>query len=105
MAPGSNQKLRKEAEAFLVKTRLSPQVVFESDVMGALIRAVADGLGWGLFPKAYLRHESLGRQMVLLGPKEGFWKHRLYLLGPEPSEVPISYEKLFVQALRTEINS
>ena len=73
--------------------------------MGALIRAIADGLGWGLFPKAYLRHESQSRNMILLGPKEGFWKHKLYLLGPTPAEVPATFEKLFVQALRTEINS
>lgn len=105
IAPGPQQKLRREADAYFEKKRLSPQIQFESDVMGALIRAITDGLGWGLFPKAYLRHESQARNLAILGPADGFWKHRLYLLSTTSSSVPNEFGQALVQALRAECNT
>lgn len=105
IAPGPQQKLRREADSYFEKKRLSPQIQFESDVMGALIRAITDGLGWGLFPKAYLRHESQSRNLAILGPPEGFWKHRLYLLSPSSGSVPAEFGKLLTGALRVECDS
>ncbi len=105
VAPAPNQKLRKEMEGFLEKKRITPKVVFESDVMGALVRAITDGIGWGLFPKAYMRHEFPARSIVILGPKEGFWKHKIYLLGTCNSPHLSAYEKAFTSALDAEINA
>lgn len=105
IAPGPGQRLRREADEYFEDHRLSPQVIFESDVMGALIRAISDGMGWGLFPKVYLRHESQSRNLVILGPAKGFWSHKIYLLGTVPAHLPAEFEKTIIAALRAECNS
>lgn len=105
VAPGQGQKLRREIDSYFESKRMGPHVVFESDVMGALIRAISDGLGWGLFPKVYLKHESQARQIMLLGPPKGFWSHKIYFLASQPANIPGEYERAFVDALRVECNS
>lgn len=105
VAPAPHQKLRKEADTYFEKIRVSPLVTFESDVMGALIRAIADGLGWGLLPKAYLKHESMARNIEILGPRHGFWTHRIYLLAAKNSSHADKFARSFATALKTEIDS
>jgi LysR family transcriptional regulator, transcriptional activator of nhaA len=78
--PTVGQKLRSEAELYLQKMSYRAHLVFESNVMAGLSRAVVDGLGVGFFPLPYVATDvKLGRLIEVNSAP--LWFHTLYLIG------------------------
>ncbi|WP_374031415.1 LysR family transcriptional regulator [Bdellovibrio bacteriovorus] len=79
--PSYKMKLRHETDLFFQEIRARKKVVFESDIMSVVGRAIVDGAGVGFLPVPYVMDEVQSGVLTLLGPKAGYWKHTLYLLG------------------------
>lgn len=79
--PSYKMKLRHETDLFFQDIRARKKVVFESDIISVVGRAIVDGAGVGFLPVPYVMDEVSSGILTLLGPKAGYWKHTLYLLG------------------------
>lgn len=79
--PSYKMKLRHETDVFFQEIKARKKVVFESDVMSVVGRAIIDGAGVGFLPVPYVHEEVKAGTITLLGPKAGYWKHNIYLLG------------------------
>jgi len=77
--PSSKFKLRSEIDRFFELHELKGRVVFESDVMSSLSRSVIDEIGFAFLPILYVARELREKSMRVLGPKEGYWKYRVWL--------------------------
>jgi LysR family transcriptional regulator, transcriptional activator of nhaA len=78
--PTTRLKLREEIDSFLSKTRESYSVIFESDTIAAIVRSVIDNVGVGFVPLPYISREVAKKDISIYGPKEGLWKHTLFLM-------------------------
>ncbi|MGZ6451239.1 MAG: LysR family transcriptional regulator [Bdellovibrio sp.] len=83
--PSYKMKLRHETDLFFQEAKIRKKVIFESDVMSVVGRAIIDGAGVGFMPVPYLFEEVKSGILTVLGPKSGYWKHSLYLLGRKDS--------------------
>jgi LysR family transcriptional activator of nhaA len=79
--PSYKMKLRHETDLFIQGIQASKKIVFESDIMSVVGRAIVDGAGVGFLPLPYVLEEVKNNMLTVLGPKAGYWKHNLYLLG------------------------
>lgn len=70
-------RLRWETDEFLLKRKIKKPIAFESNVLGALLRASVDGLGVAFLPEVYLQRE-IDRGAVMVS-REPLWTHRLFL--------------------------
>lgn len=80
--PSQDMRLRWETDDYLIKRKIRKAVAFESNVVGALLRATIDGLGVGFLPEAYLEHELKSletKKGALVVSREPLWSHRIYL--------------------------
>jgi len=77
--PSSVFKLRSETDRFFELHEIKGRIVFESDVVASLVRSVIDQLGFAFLPLLYIAHERREKTIRILGPKEGFWKYRVWL--------------------------
>jgi LysR family transcriptional regulator, transcriptional activator of nhaA len=78
--PSARFKLRSETDAFFEANELKGRVVVESDVMASLVRSVVDEIGVAFLPILYIARELREKSLRALGPKEGFWKYRIWLV-------------------------
>lgn len=83
--PSYKMKLRHEIDLFFQEIKVRKKVVFESDVMSVVGRAIIDGAGVGFLPVPYVLPEIRNGGLTVLGPKIGYWKHTVYLLGRKES--------------------
>lgn len=78
-----DMRLRWETDDYLTKKKIRKSVVFESNVIGALLRAAYDGLGISFLPEAYLQHElersAENKRGALIVSRDALWIHRLFL--------------------------
>lgn len=79
--PSYKMKLRHETDLYFQEIKARKKVVLESDIISVVGRAIVDGAGVGFMPVPYLLDEVNNGTITLLGPKTGYWKHSLYLLG------------------------
>lgn len=79
--PSYKMKLRHEIDLFFQEIKVRKKVTFESDVMSVVVRAIIDGAGVGFIPVPYVLPEVKKGHLTVLGPKTGYWKHSVYLLG------------------------
>lgn len=79
--PNWGSKLRSETQIFLEKKGLSTRCAFESDSFAAVVRSAADGAGIALLPREYVTREIDAGELIPLGPKRGFWVHRIWILS------------------------
>jgi LysR family transcriptional activator of nhaA len=70
-------RLRWETDEFLLKRKIKKPIAFESNVLGALLRASVDALGVAFLPEVYLERE-IDRGAVIVS-REPLWTHRLFL--------------------------
>lgn len=80
IAPAREMKLGKEFYHFLKRQNLTGDVVLESNIISCLVRFVARGAGCSFLPLPYIK-SSLEEHMHLVGPREGFWKHSIFIYG------------------------
>ncbi|MCC6277222.1 MAG: LysR family transcriptional regulator [Oligoflexia bacterium] len=78
--PSSKLNLRKEIDDFLIKEKISANIVFEADILAVLIRAVTDGIGASFLPFPYIENELKEGKVKIAGLPHGFWKESLWLL-------------------------
>lgn len=73
------RRLRHEADIYMRENKLKHPIVFESELLSVVARAILDSAGVGFLPSAYVNEELRNGQLVRVGPKDGLWQHRLYL--------------------------
>lgn len=79
--PSTKLKLRHEMDVFMQEIKMRKKIVFESDIMSVVGRAIIDGAGFGFLPVPYMREEIKMGLVSTIGPKEGYWQHMLYLVA------------------------
>ena len=79
LMPSSRFKLRSEINQFFELNALKGRVVFESDVIASLVRSVVDEIGLAFLPLIYVAREIREKTVRVIGPKEGYWKYRVWL--------------------------
>lgn len=79
--PSYKMKLRQETDIYFQEIKLRKKAVFESDILSVVGRAIIDGAGVGFLPMPYVFDEIKRGILTAVGPREGYWKHSLYLLG------------------------
>lgn len=79
--PSYKLKLRHETDLFFQEIKTRKKIIFESDILSVVGRAVIDGAGVGLLPVPYMYEEIKMGLMAVIGPKAGYWKHTLYLIA------------------------
>jgi LysR family transcriptional activator of nhaA len=79
--PTAKLRARSEIDLFLQKQHIRKQVVFESDILAAVIRAIIDGAGMGFVPLPYVARERNHGSLRIFGPAAGYWKNRLLLIS------------------------
>lgn len=83
--PSYKMKLRHETDLFFQEIKSRKKVVIESDIISVVGRAILDGAGIGFLPVPYAFEEIKNGLLTVVGPKGGYWKHSLYLLGRKGS--------------------
>jgi len=78
--PSAKFKLRAEIDQFFETNELKGRIVFESDVMASLVRSVIDEIGLAFLPLLYIGREIREKSLRVLGPKDGYWKYRVWLV-------------------------
>ncbi|WP_141732865.1 LysR family transcriptional regulator [Oligoflexus tunisiensis] len=76
--PMEDQKLRVETEIYLQKARIRQTMVFESDILAAVVRATVEGLGVAFLPKPYIQKELTSGSLVKLNESQKLWTHSIY---------------------------
>lgn len=84
--PSYRMKLRHEIDLFFQEIKARKKVILESDVMSVVARAMVDGAGIGFLPVPYVLTEVQNNILTVVGPKAGYWKHSVYLLGRKDSK-------------------
>jgi LysR family transcriptional activator of nhaA len=79
LMPSSRFKLRSEINQFFELNALKGRVVFESDVIASLVRSVVDEIGMAFLPLIYVAREIREKSVRIVGPKNGYWKYRVWL--------------------------
>lgn len=83
MLPSRQFRLRQEVDLYLQKKKLNSNLslMFESDVISAIIRCVTDKMGLAFLPFPYI-HRELKHNKIKIYPhtKVGLWNHKLTLL-------------------------
>jgi LysR family transcriptional activator of nhaA len=79
--PSNKLKLRHETDLFFQEIKARKRIVFESDILSVVGRALMDGAGIGFLPMPYALEEIKMGLLTVLGPKTGYWKHMLYLIA------------------------
>jgi DNA-binding transcriptional LysR family regulator len=77
--PNTGFKLRSEINQFFEEKSIKGRIVFESDVMESLVRSAVDKIGIAFLPLIYVPKELEHKSLYSLGPKLGYWKHRIWL--------------------------
>ncbi|MNJ91303.1 Transcriptional activator protein NhaR [compost metagenome] len=79
--PSYKLKLRHETDLFFQELKTRKKIIFESDILSVVGRAIIDGAGVGFLPVPYAYEEIKMGMVTVIGPKTGYWKHTLYLIG------------------------
>lgn len=83
--PSTKLKLRHETDLYMQEVKTRKRIVFESDIMSVVGRAIVDGAGFGFLPTPYLNEELKMGLVSAIGPKIGYWQHMLYLIARKDS--------------------
>jgi LysR family transcriptional regulator, transcriptional activator of nhaA len=86
VVPTKGLTLRSEVEAQIKKLTELPEIVFESNILACSIRAIREGIGCGFIPLPYIRDDYRRGLVQAIGPKAGYWKHRVHFYASERAE-------------------
>lgn len=82
--PASDIKLGKEFLTFRKKNGIKRNVILESNIVSCLVRFVASGAGCSFLPLPYIKSSFYQNHIHLIGPRQGFWKHSVYIYSRLP---------------------
>lgn len=77
--PTRDTKLGQEFETFRRKNKIRREIILESNIVSCLVRSVASGAGCAFLPLPYVQSSLYKNHIQLIGPREGFWKHSIYI--------------------------
>jgi LysR family transcriptional regulator, transcriptional activator of nhaA len=77
--PSDSLKLRLESDMFLQKHKIRNPVVFESDILSMIVRAVLEGVGIGFLPEHYIQKELSQKNLTALHHGHSLWETKLYV--------------------------
>ena len=92
--PAGGARLRTETDQFLEEHKISPRIVFEADMMAAVIHAVSAQIGVGFIPFNYVAEFVKAGKVLVHGPKQGFWQHGLWLLARKSEYLTPVFQRL-----------
>jgi len=84
--PNMQVRLRHEIDDYLERQKIKKPILFESDTLSLVTRAVVDHLGLGFFPKPYMLEEEKLGQVACVSGKTALWNHSLYLISHQRFE-------------------
>jgi LysR family transcriptional activator of nhaA len=90
-APSEQMRLRHELDVFMQQKNLQKPLLMESDILSVVARAVVDDGGCAFLPTPYILNEKKSGHLIVLGPREGLWRHRISLI----SRKQLKYDPLF----------
>lgn len=79
IVPTGDTKLGQEWISFRRRNKLRKDVILESNIVSCLVRFVASGAGCAFLPLPYIKSSLYQNHIQLIGPREGFWKHSIYI--------------------------
>lgn len=77
--PAEGMSLRDEIDDFLSESKVEHKIVFESNILSCVSRAIKQGVGCGFLPIIYVYDELKSKKLTTLGPKNGFWSHQVFV--------------------------
>lgn len=86
IVPAKTLKLGKEYAIFKAKHKIDKEVLLESNIVSCLVRFCASGTGCSFLPLPYIKSSFYEEKLHLIGPREGYWKHAIYIYGNLPAE-------------------
>lgn len=101
--PSESLKLRQEIDIFFQEIKTRKPIVFESDILSVVGRAILDGAGFGFLPSPYVREEINLNLLSRFGPEEGYWKHSLYLIARKRESYPEAITEVANQVKKMDI--
>ena len=66
---------------FLLKNKIQNPVVFDSDILSVIVRAVVEGVGVGFLPRNYIQKEITSKNLTILNEGEPLWNTKLFVLA------------------------
>ncbi|HWU41841.1 MAG TPA: LysR family transcriptional regulator [Bdellovibrio sp.] len=100
--PSSKLKLRHEMDVYMQEIKTRKKIVFESDILSVVGRAIIDGAGIGFLPVPYMLEEIKMGLVSAIGPRKGYWQHMLYLIGRKESHYDEAIEDVKRSVLAME---
>lgn len=98
--PSTRLKLRHETDVYMQEIKARKRIVFESDIMSVVGRAIVDGAGFGFLPVPYMLEEIKMGLIAQIGPRKGYWEHKLSLVARKESH----YDEA-IEDVRTAVKS
>jgi LysR family transcriptional activator of nhaA len=77
--PCEGMLLRDEINSLLSEVDVKPVIAFESNILACVTRAVQKGVGFSFIPLPYIYEAYRNGLVSVLGPRVGFWFHKIYL--------------------------
>lgn len=92
--PTDKLKLRQETDIFFQELKVRKNIIIESDILSVVGRAILDGSGFGFLPVPYAREEIKLNLMSTFGPRNGYWKHMMYLIARKQDSYDPAIEEI-----------
>lgn len=89
--PSSRLRLRREIDDFLEHHQIANEVVFESDMMASVARAILDHVGIGFLPYPSVSGDVSRGNLLISGPRDGLWQHSIWLMARKGRGVDASF--------------
>lgn len=83
--PSDVLRLRIESDHYLQRAKIRNSIVFESDILAAVVRAALDGIGVAFLPLPYIRSEIKKEMLTPIGLASPLWKHAIYFTASAAS--------------------
>lgn len=88
--PTDKLQIRIETDLYFQSSKIKGDILFESDILAAVVRAAHEGIGIGFLPKPYIRNELREKTLFIVGESNCLWQHHIYLVSTRPSvNIPV----------------
>lgn len=78
--PTDQLRLRIESDIWLQKHKIRNSVIFESDMLAVVVRAVVEKVGVAFLPQPYIARELNCEALVYVGDSAAQWHHSIYIV-------------------------
>lgn len=92
--PTAGMSLREEIDDFLHENKAEYKTTFESNILSCVSRAIKQGVGCGFVPTIYIDEDLKHNRLMAIGPKKGFWLHKVYIYSKNAVEEDAILQKI-----------